>query len=75
MGMVANRCKRKWARWNGGLRSLLQLLLIRKTRPASYGWAVRSYFRGASLAPASLPVGPPLSTARNLADSRPFRGN
>jgi hypothetical protein len=49
MGMIADRCKRKWAHWNGGLRNLLQLLLIRKTRPASYSWAVRNYLRGASL--------------------------
>ncbi len=58
MGMVADRCKRKWAHWNGGLRNLLQLLLIRKTRPASYGWAVRSYLRGASMPGRPLPVGP-----------------
>ncbi|MGI0156441.1 MAG: hypothetical protein ACREDE_09980, partial [Thermoplasmata archaeon] len=56
MGMVADRCKRKWAHWNGGLRNLLQLLLIRKTRPASYGWAVRNYMRGGSLAPLQLPL-------------------
>jgi hypothetical protein len=58
MGMVADRCKRKWAHWNGGLRNLLQLLLVRKTRPVSYGWAVRAYLRGESLAHRSLPVGP-----------------
>ena len=58
MGMVSDRCKRKWAHWNGGLRNLLQLLLIRKTRPASYGWAVRSYLRGGSIPNRSLPVGP-----------------
>lgn len=58
MGMVADRCKRKWAHWNGGLRNLLQLLLIRKTRPASYGWAVRTYMRGGSLVPQPLLVRP-----------------
>ena len=51
MGMIADRCKRKWAHWNRGLPNLLQLLLIRKTRPASYGWAVRNYLEGATLAP------------------------
>ena len=51
MGMIADRCKRKWAHWNRGLPNLLQLLLIRKTRPASYGWAVRNYLEGAVLAP------------------------
>lgn len=51
MGMIADRCKRKWAHWNRGLPNLLQLLLIRKTRPASYGWAVRNYIRGATMAP------------------------
>jgi hypothetical protein len=51
MGMIADRCKRKWAHWNRGLPNLLQLLLIRKTRPASYGWAVRNYLRGATLDP------------------------
>lgn len=51
MGMIADRCKRKWAHWNRGLPNLLQLLLIRKTRPASYGWAVKNYIRGATLDP------------------------
>jgi hypothetical protein len=50
MGMIADRCKRKWAHWNRGLENLLQMLLVRKTRPASYAWAVRSYLRGGSLA-------------------------
>jgi hypothetical protein len=49
MGMIADRCKKKWAHWNSGLQNLLQLLLIRKTRPASYGWAVRNYLEGAAL--------------------------
>jgi hypothetical protein len=51
MGMIADRCKRKWAHWNRGLPNLLQRLLIRKTRPASYGWAARNYLRGATLDP------------------------
>ncbi|MGI0156360.1 MAG: hypothetical protein ACREDE_09575, partial [Thermoplasmata archaeon] len=51
MGMIADRCKRKWAHWNRGLPNLLQLLLVRKTRPASYGWARRNYMRGGSLDP------------------------
>ncbi|MGI0132325.1 MAG: hypothetical protein ACREDK_04445 [Thermoplasmata archaeon] len=51
MGMIADRCKRKWAHWNRGLPNLLQLLLIRKTRPASYGWAMRNYMRGVPLDP------------------------
>lgn len=50
MGMIADRCKRKWAHWNRGLPNLLQLLLIRKTRLASYGWAVRNYIRGVTMA-------------------------
>jgi hypothetical protein len=58
MGMIADRCKKRWAHRTGGLRNLLQLLLVRKTRPASYGWAVRSYSRGSSRAETSLPVGP-----------------
>ena len=58
MGMIADRCKRKWAHWNRGLGNLLQLLLIRKTRPASYDWAVRAYLRGRSVAPAQPLVGP-----------------
>jgi hypothetical protein len=49
MGMIADRCKRKWAHWNRGLDNMLQLLLIRKTRPAAYSWAVRGYLRGACL--------------------------
>lgn len=58
MGMIADRCKRKWAHWNRGLPNLLQLLLIRKTRPASYGWAVRTYLRGGSMPKQSLSVRP-----------------
>ncbi len=43
MGMVADRCKRKWARWGGGLRNQLVMLLARKTRRGSYELAVRRY--------------------------------
>lgn len=59
MGMIAHRCKRRWAHWNGGLRNLLDLLLVRKTRPASYGWALRTYMRAGAVglsAPVSGPV-------------------
>lgn len=59
MGMVAHRCKRRWAHWNGGLHNLLDLLLVRKTRPASYGWALRSYLRAGSIG-LSAPDGGPL---------------
>lgn len=58
MGMVADRCKRKWAHWNSGLENLLRLLLTRKTRPAAYAWATRRYLAGASMLEPSLPVGP-----------------
>jgi hypothetical protein len=61
MGMVAERCKRKWAHWNGGLRNLLLMLLVRKTRPASYGWAMRGYLRGGSVAETSPSVGRPIN--------------
>lgn len=38
MGMVADRCKRKWAHWNGGLRNLLQVLWSgRPARPRMDG--------------------------------------
>lgn len=63
MGMIADRCKRKWAHWNRGLENLLQLLLIRKTRPASYGWAVREYLRGSTLGGLSLLGGPNFNKA------------
>lgn len=43
MGMVADRCKRKWARWGGGLRNQLVMLLARKTRRGTYDLAVRRY--------------------------------
>lgn len=36
MGMIADRCKRKWAHWGSGLRNLVFLLLLRKTRPSAY---------------------------------------
>lgn len=58
MGMIADRCKRKWAHWNGGLENLLRLLLTRKTRPAAYAWAVRRYLEGGSMGLPSLQVGP-----------------
>lgn len=58
MGTIADRCKRKWAHWNGGLENLMRLLLARKTRPAAYGWAMRRYLRGGSMTELSLLSGP-----------------
>lgn len=46
MGMIADRCKRKWAHWGRGLENMVYLLLVRKTRPAVYRWAERRYMRG-----------------------------
>jgi Uncharacterised protein family (UPF0236) len=43
MGMIADRCKRKWARWGSGLRNQLVMLLARKTRRGTYELAVRRY--------------------------------
>lgn len=43
MGMVADRCKRKWARWGSGLRNQLLMLLARKTRRGTYERAVQRY--------------------------------
>ena len=43
MGMIADRCKRKWARWGSGLRRLTVMLLARKTRRGVYDLAVRRY--------------------------------
>lgn len=43
MGMVADRCKRKWAHWGRGLRNMVLALLARKIRPRVYGVAVRRY--------------------------------
>ncbi|MGA9840277.1 MAG: hypothetical protein WBS16_07600 [Thermoplasmata archaeon] len=43
MGMIADRCKRKWARWGGGLLNQLVMLLSRKTRRATYELAVHRY--------------------------------
>lgn len=43
MGMIADRCKRKWARWGSGLRNLLVMLLARKTRRATYELALHRY--------------------------------
>jgi hypothetical protein len=63
MGMVAHRCKRRWAHWNRGLRNLLDLLLVRKIRPASYGWAVRTYLRGGPLVGMALPARPVVNTS------------
>ncbi len=45
---IAHRCKRAWARWGGGLRSMVLLLLIRKTRPAIYRSAIARYMRSVS---------------------------
>lgn len=57
MGVVADRCKRKRACWERGLETLLKLLPVRKTRPFSFGWAVRTYLRDGSLPDRPLPVG------------------
>ncbi len=46
MGMIADRCKRKWARWGGGLLNQLVMLLSRKTRRATYEIAVHRYLSG-----------------------------
>lgn len=43
MGMIADRCNRKWARWRSGLRNLLVMLLARKTRRRVYDLAVQRY--------------------------------
>ncbi len=43
MGMVADRCKRKWAHWSNGLHNMVLVLLSRKIRPRVYGLAVRRY--------------------------------
>lgn len=45
MGMIADRCERKWARWGGGLWNLFVLLLARKTRRATCERAVHEYTR------------------------------
>ena len=58
MGMIADRCKKRWAHWNSGLERLVRLLLTRKTRPAAYAWATRRYLAGSSMVEPSLPVGP-----------------
>ena len=46
MGMISDRCKRKWARWGRGLRNQLVMLLGRKTRRGVYELAVRRYIKG-----------------------------
>ncbi len=46
MGMIADRCKRKWARWGGGLLNQLVMLLARKTRRATYELALHRYLSG-----------------------------
>ncbi len=43
MGMIADRCKRKWARRGSGLRNLLVMLLARKTRRGTYELALHKY--------------------------------
>ena len=58
MGIIADRCKRKWAHWNSGLENLLRLLLVRKTRPAAYAWATRRYLGGGSMEHRPLRGGP-----------------
>lgn len=47
-GTIAHRCKRAWAHWGSGLRSLVVLLLIRKTRPEIYRSAIARYMRPVS---------------------------
>ncbi len=47
-GMIAHRCKRAWARWGSGLRSMVILLLVRKTRPSIYRSAIARYMRSVS---------------------------
>ena len=43
MGMISDRCKRKWARWGRGLRTLLVMLRARKTRRGTYELAFHRY--------------------------------
>lgn len=43
MGMIADRCKRKWAHWNRGLHNMVLTLLTRKIHPSVYGLATRKY--------------------------------
>ncbi len=45
MGMIADRCKRKWAHWNRGLHNMVLALLARKIRPVVYGVATRKYLK------------------------------
>ena len=47
-GMIAHRCKRAWARWGSGLRNMVILLLVRKTRPSIYRSAIARYMRSVS---------------------------
>ncbi len=49
-GIIAERRKRKRARWNRGPPDLRQMASNRKTRPAVCGRAVRSYFRWETVA-------------------------
>ena len=44
MGTVANRCK-GWGRWGSGLRPLVLLLLVMRTRPVVYARASAAYLR------------------------------
>jgi hypothetical protein len=46
MGMIADRCKRKWARWGRGLRNLNVMMLTRKTRPGAYRRGCQRYLSG-----------------------------
>jgi hypothetical protein len=46
MGMIADRCKRKWAYWGSGLRNLVLLLLTRKTRLGVFVKAQARYLKG-----------------------------
>lgn len=45
MGMIADRCKRKWAHWNRGLHNMVMTMLARKIHPSVYGLATRRYLR------------------------------
>ena len=44
MGTVADRCK-GWGRWGSGLRPLVLLLLVMRTRPVVYARASAAYLR------------------------------
>ncbi len=45
MGMIADRCKRKWAHWNRGPHNMVLTMMARKIHPSVYGLATRRYLR------------------------------